>query len=621
MRREGVLSTRRELVLGGTALAVVAPTFALLADSYGANQAPSPSDEWPQWAPTPTALYRRLEALAASKGKDLRSFGARLDGTSDDTPALEAAIASGAEAILVPAMPPGGAVRVTRTIELRRPIAIIGVGDKSVIKWEGEGDLFNAVPESGDPATFLSGIHVDRLRVVRSAGHPPKNVVLGGSNLRDVSVTRCSTSGMGTLMVHHLRINAVDKVPRGLTDPAVAAGFSAHEANDLNELILVYDNRVDGGSYHATVAVFTYARKVAVVGNTGRFANISWRGGGAKKDRGGMMDAMRRVRDVHITHNRLMGANGGIYGNCGDGILVAHNEISLMMDVGIDFEGCFNAVAHHNVVRNVGNFCYATFFAAKNIVFRDNFGLQDGSATNLHLRFGRKYGAMQGRALFAMRSGGFSVAPGAITVSLLDNHLVWRGPAGLGTLVPSYFSSLTMERNIFDNVLCPTSYVHTGRLVMTDNRLSFDRAADTPLVAISTSAVDIAIRDNEITCQAALPEGSIALLVRNLVPRQRAMIERNRVASAKGAFPIVIRGDLARANSVMLRANLADAILAQYPEYVVAQSNQDAKGRTLTPQPLPALYEQPVKPAPPSSDDSDSPAAPASASPVGSSAT
>jgi len=553
---EAITFSRRAVLpllgLGGGALAVRAT---LAQHGSGGEDA-----DWPHWAPTRAALYAEFAQWRA-RGKDVRQFGAKLDGQADDSDALEQAVTSGAAVLLIPA----GTLRLTRPIVLSAPIAILGAGDTSVIRWEGrQRDPFVAVPAGKDPATFLTGVHVDSIRLVRPAPAASNGTILRALNVRKVSVTRCSTERFGALFVGHLR-KLVRDDRKDIHDPALDAGFSA-AGDDLNEDVLAYDNRVDGGAYMSQILRVNYARRIAAVGNTGRFSNISWFGGAARINQGGAPQYLRRARDIYVTHNKVHGANGGIYGNNGDGILVAHNEVSEMLDVGIDFEGCFNALAHSNVVKNASNFGLATFYAAKNIVFRDNQVYQDGSAAELPARYGKRYGKSGGRALFALRSAGFARSPGAVDVSFVGNRFVWGGKTGTGVCLPSYFSRLVIDGNTFENVECDLSYGSTGALTVMRNRMSFDRAAATPLRAIGDSAAQATITDNEIRVTAAQRPGAAAIAdTAPVAGTHRADIARNRVidsGAAGTALPIVLLSEAGASGHATVAGNSVSAVYA-----------------------------------------------------------
>jgi hypothetical protein len=580
-----------------------------------ACRAPTPDsehDDWPAWAPGRAAHYARLDELKRS-GRDIREFGASLDGTSDASDALERA-ADAAPILLIPG---NGVLRITRQIPLNRPIAILGIGSGATISVETpQGDLFLANALDDDPAGFLKGLHLDGLRFVRPAPLKPHGTALSAFNLRDASVTRCTSQRMGLLELRHTRqrLRLYDRTTGSVDeDPALKAGFSARP-DDLSEDILVYDNAVDGEAYMSQIVRFEFARRVAIAGNTGKFANISWWGGGARRNQGGDIRHLRRVRDVYIADNRVSGANGGVYGNNGDGIVVARNIISLMTDVGIDFEGCFNALAYGNQVSNVGNYCFATFYAARNVEFRDNIGIQDGSATNLHLRFGRgKYGAMAGTALFGMRSAGFATPDTAIDVRLIGNRFNWQGKAGTGRFVASYFGRLEMVRNQLENVTCNLAYRRTGSFIARDNRLAFDRRAPEPINAITSSATRVDMRNNEIRSSVAQPVGSSAILVDATAASISIDLTGNRAVAPDATLPITLRGPRPSRLEPVIRDNQSGAVFVEGGAGSGISGNKDDSGAALTPRDLPLAYRAPSASGPSPSEDG----APASPSPDG----
>ncbi|GGE84203.1 hypothetical protein GCM10011404_16110 [Sphingomonas prati] len=586
------------------ALATGAGTLALLPAPLAA--ATDENADWPAWAPPRTQLYARLAQLGQAKGRDLRSFGAVMDGRADDSDAVERALASGAAAIRLPALPAGAALRLTRQIRIDRPVAILGEGPSSLIRYEGRvPHAFLAMPQGDDPARFLTGVHIDNLAIERPPPFKPLGVLLQGYNLRDVSVTRCTTRRMGTLTVQHLRekLRLIDyRAAKPDVDPAVAAGFSATRTDDLSDRIFVYDNRVDAGSYASKVVRFNFASRVAVVGNIGRFANISWWGGAARWNQGGAIGFLRRARDIYVADNRLSGANGGVYGNNGDGILVVRNDVRDMLDVGIDFEGCFNAVAENNSVTNAGNFCFATFYAARNILFRDNIGVQDGSAAGLAAAWAtRGYGKSTGRALFALRSAGFSRGDGAVDVAFVRNRFRWTGATGFGTCLPSYFDRLRVEGNIFENVNCDLSYGRTRLLALRDNLLRFDRAGDAPAALLGGGALRTMIAGNDIRATVAQPIGTAAILIRETLPLEGLEVSGNRVAAASGSLPIVVQSPSPA--TAIVAGNRTDALYAARPAAIRGDRNVTAGGAPVRVQPLPSEY-QPADPppAPPSKE-------------------
>lgn len=465
------------------------------------------------------AIYTQLQSMRA-QAHDIRRFGARLNGTDDDSAALEAALAAvDVKVLLIPAMPEGQFMRLTREIRITRPVAIVGEGSASLIKWESnDARHFVVRPEGDNPTAFVRDVWFDNLRIERAdakrAGH-----VARCTNVRGLRLTRCSTQWMGGLYIDHMytefwQRQKLSITKRGLSaiDPAVTMGFSPNSTDDLNEDILVLDNQIKAGSYKSDIIRFNFAKRVAVVGNSGDFANISWWGGGAKRGNGGEPQHLRRVRDVYIADNKVNRCNGGIYGNNGQNVLIERNEVWDIVDTGIDFEGCMDSVAQNNISRNCGNFCYSVFYLSRNIKFLNNLAIQDGSAKHLSSKIGgKKIGAELGRAAFALRCAGYAEIPEAVTVEVKENTFEWHGSDGLGSIVPSYSSRLVFDRNRFVNVACNLTNVHSALVEITGNQFLFDRAADKPIKLIGagrSQAGGIRIKGNVLTVKAAQPAGS-----------------------------------------------------------------------------------------------------------------
>lgn len=559
----------------------------LLAGHAGALDRPGDrageAADWPQWAPTRRQLYDRIARDVARRGVDIREFGARLDGSTDDTDAMERALASGRPVIVIPGHP-GARMRLTRALQIAAPVTIVGVGGRPVISVENpEQSLFAAAPAGNDPARFLRDVRLDNLAFDRPAPLRAHGKALTAHNLRGVSVTRCSAVRMGLLGLHHM-LQKLDRYRRSRgtieTDPAVLAGFSPTRPDDLNEDALVYDCEVDAGSHASQLARFDFTRRIAVAHCQGRFASVSWWGGGGRREEGGDLAFLRRARDIYVCDNRLSGSIGGVYGNNGQGILVARNHVSMVTDIGIDFEGCIDAVARDNVVENAGNFCYATLFAAKNVLFERNVAIQDGSATDIHKQYGvRKVGSVTGRTLFAVRSAGFAGAEGAVEVAYRDNRFIWRGETGVGRCLAGAFDRLELSGNAFENVICPLAYRMTQRLEIRNNRWRFTGRdlPDRPL--ITGSGGEMVIAGNAIAADRALQGGQAAILAQLSNRTRSVRIEDNRIA-VPGEPAIEVRGHRGDDGSgeVLIAGNTGAAIAVPQGRDVSVRDNRGPNG-------------------------------------------
>ena len=142
-------------------------------------------------AGTGAALGTEKEAPAAGLGSlDVRQFGARCDGRSDDSDALEAALAAAARVPLPPPIMIPGPCRLDRSVRVRRPVD----ATKAVLRIVGSGPgagfvsglqrpmFVGELARDGSPGTeFL------RFEAIRfEAGIPSAGPVMSGDFLRIV---------------------------------------------------------------------------------------------------------------------------------------------------------------------------------------------------------------------------------------------------------------------------------------------------------------------------------------------------------------------------------------------------------------------------------------------------
>lgn len=572
----------RRSLFAVSALALGAASLWRPTSSFAVSQ---PSD-WPAWAPPQSRLESDISALRA-RAVDIRRFGAACNGTTDDSAALERAIAGGAPAVMI-----SGPMRLTRPVAISRGFGIFGQGKGPHLIWAGPtGSPLSVSPESNDPASFVRNIVVDGIHATTIASQRSKTVMLRAVNIRGLKVTRCTADGIGLASVGHLRMDGsgYDRAKGSVTvDPAVLAGFSPNSLDDLNEDIYISDNTVDYGAYQGSILRFNMARRVIAVGNEGKYAKISWWGGGAKHDQGGMPQFLRRVSEVYIADNTMRGANGGVYGNNGQKVVVARNRISDMSDVGVDFEGCMDCIAYDNRVTNAGNFCYSTFYVARNIVFRNNYGEQDGTIPETIRREKMsKIGAQRGLSMAALQSGGFATSLDAITVSFIGNEFVYSGPGQLGVCTPSYFGSMVFQGNRLRNVTVDWTYRATDRLVIKDNVLLFDRPGNKPMVLIGGSAPKGEISGNRVELATALPAESVAIGYTVASNRIDLAIRNNAVnASAARALPLVVSVKRNIQGNAQISGNTVGGVVVS-PVLKRPNSrfdgNKTSEGRAITP--------------------------------------
>ena len=513
--------------------------------------------DWPDWAPDLAEHYRTIDRLRA-QARDVREFGAALDGTSDDTQAMQRAVASGAGALYIP---PGKGLRMTGSVDIGAAIAILGDERSAPIVWEGrERQAFLVQPPAQRLDDFVEDVLFDQIGIVRADGLAAAGHLVSARNFRRLIVTRCRAERVSLCYMGHLR-QLNDNYDRrngsADVDPAVLAGFAPDHDRDLNDHALIADNRVDFGEYQGTVARINFSKHVVVFRNRGTFANVSWWGGGARRAEGGNLRFLRRVRHCYIAENFVTGCNGGVYGNNGQHIVVARNIVRDMTDAGVDFEGCFDCTAYGNRVGNIGNFGLATFYAARNIVFHDNYVEQNGDAATLHLRFGKgRIGNPKGIFVVGLRSSGFGRGDDGVSVIYRRNRFVWTGASGRGRVLGSFFSTLVFEDNRFDNVTCDIRYRRTEHLTVAGNRFLMTQAAGEPVNIIGGSAERVDILDNVIECRARMPDDAAGIFrTIPMTKNSQTRITGNVLTGPGEGLAIVVAGEPVDASALRIADN------------------------------------------------------------------
>ena len=485
-------------------------------------------DDWPEWAEQPDAIFAKAADLG-ERAVSLAEFGAALDGETDDRAALERALMSDAPAIL---LPPNAVMRLDGQVTVTKGFALLG-GPGARIDWYGSDRCAILVrPADNGPDSYVHGIRIDNISVQNRADGENAASLINTYNARGVYLTRNRLNGVSLAVTRHQR-QALGLYKTGAgsraSDPAVLAGFSSRDFDDLSEDIYVLDNLVDYGRYQGSVLRFEFARRVVAWRNIGNYAKVSWWGGGARMKEGGAPEHLRRARQAYIADNEFRHANGGVYGNNGQHIVVARNRISDMTDVGVDFEGCMDCVAYENDIANIANFPFATFYAARNIEFRDNRAFQDGSAEKNWRRYGKgRYGSQRALYMCALRSAGFGKEQDAISIRFLRNRMEYTGPL-VGACASSYFGDLVFEDNDLINVCSDWRYRLTGRLTIRGNRLRFDKQVPEPVALIAGAASETLIEDNVVTIGTALPQGTAVIAIEAMGRQASGEIRNNRL--------------------------------------------------------------------------------------------
>lgn len=433
---------------------------------------------------------------------DIRAYGAKGDGISDTSPAIEAAMNS-ADTILIPP----GDFFLRKQVSISTAKQFIGSGPSSKVKWQGSGSAFH-IQDGPSPTAFVRDVTITKLGFENTLHSPLRRpTAVTANNAINLRISDCTFLGTGGLTVSH-KLASRDRYSRTAgsndTDPAVLAGFSPDTLDDLNSYIYFTNNVVDGLDYMVQGVRIDFTKHFLISDNTIRYGSISWWGGGAKRSEGGDWKHLRRVYDGQILRNTCTYANGGIYGNNGSDIHIAENTCTNIVDAGIDLEGCQNCVVERNIVQDCGNFCYSIFYGSRNNTFRLNTGIQSGAAAGINRRMNvTKFGPNDGNTLFAWRTNGFGSMPDDVNVTIEDNQFIYTGKAAAGLVSHGASNNTDFTNNTCSNVLVKLNRKSTGRVLISNNTFEYTNTIDAiagPLIEVTAcrSSGGIQILENVI---------------------------------------------------------------------------------------------------------------------------
>lgn len=272
--------------------------------------------------------------LAQSPADVKTAFGAKGDGTTNDTPAFNRALASGAGELR---LPPGTYLLGPETLVFPPNLTVAGAGNATVIKAaKGTALLFKlaagdtlkdfrldgslaAKGEIPDPPLILlanaNGIRLERLAVENA-----DRVCVGLDHANEVVVGSCVFNQVG------LAVNVI---------------FSSHFRFEANRITTA---RIHGLQF---------------------WGNWRWES--------------KQCQDIIITGNYVKdGGAGALWGTGATGVIVSNNVVDGATDVGIDLEWCENSAITGNFVRNCKNGGISLFYACRNIAITGNSIVNDG---------------------------------------------------------------------------------------------------------------------------------------------------------------------------------------------------------------------------------------------------
>ncbi len=263
---------------------------------------------------------------------------------------------------------PPGHYLISRSLELKDNQIIQGSGNSTFISTE-------KTLASKDFSFFTinskKNIAVSNL-TFRSIDNPAQNVVaILATNVSHLTIRKVEVYNGGIIETWVDRQYPYKIIPSDFHSDAY---FKV--CNSFIEIDSCFGVGSENYIAHRTNGVlFYYASDWKITNSTFSRYNhgIQWWGGDSHPDRHGDTVNVRKSRNglvAGVAVDQIRG--GGIWGSMGENITVKNCKVANCGDVGIDFEGCFNAQALDNDVKNCKNGCIATFHYNRNILFKNN---------------------------------------------------------------------------------------------------------------------------------------------------------------------------------------------------------------------------------------------------------
>lgn len=468
--------------------------------------------------PTNTESLKAAEGLVSS-AINVKDFGARGNGATDDTHAIQEALNAGPRVFF-----PAGVYSVKSShLQLNDDAFIYGEGMSTVIvaakgRPNVQDNIIKAVDKHNITVDSLSFFGVDS-----------KQTALLFASCSRVRVTHCRSRNCQLVYVGSSAVRDMRNIntPNGFFDIYGFVTKASHYSSDIiieSNLCLgdlTADSPADGKNLSALFVSF--AKNVRIVNNdiSQYFHGITWWGGNANTKGpvpNGDIANERKCQNITITGNNIHSIRaGGIWGSMGQGVAIAANTVTGCGDVGIDFEGCINCTATGNTVEDCHTACLCTCFDNKGITFSGNACTQHTPGSfivyvqNLHGSTGNQDVNFSGNALVATKGMSAVVSQGI-------QHLMFQG----NTL-----------RNVHIHFASPQLRHHAQ--IVSNNDMYFDTKARKPFGAVKVGGLDeggyVSVVGNVISTRVSQPDGSTGIdLLTSAHSAQNYLIANNVVA-------------------------------------------------------------------------------------------
>lgn len=361
---------------------------------------------------SPAGGGARADRTGTSVSVTDAAFGASCadDTTQDDGFALDSAMAAAADVYV----PSPCVLNVRHQVRVPSNTYLHGDGYESRVRM--------SIPDSGR-IIFIYGVRdvtVRGLHVLRDRGTPDRwndHFAFGTFGARNVEISGNWVSSTGGVIVDKSdsvrvlgnNLEGLGAVPRPSTSDYISwAGVLINGTNEPG-------------------AIVQYARNVVVSGNhiNNYHDGIEWYGGQVDPDSTGYDPERRKaVENVLIEHDTVGNVASGIWGAGGRDIVVRDNLVENCGDVCLDAEGSHNVRFTRNRAKYAGYAVLASYFYSSQIVFENNYALQDGVGHGLQPSTDDR----PWRRLFAHT--GHLEAPDSISVFLQGDTLEYVSATG-----------------------------------------------------------------------------------------------------------------------------------------------------------------------------------------------
>jgi Pectate lyase superfamily protein/Right handed beta helix region len=444
----------------------------------------------------------------------VKQFGAKGDDSTDDTDAINAAVAS-------PPAPganirnvyfPAGVYAIRRAITIPSNIRLFGDGESSVVhQLQPAANLFQG---GGSADSMASNITVERLRF-RGSGGFQTNYGLSLSSAQHVL----------------FRDNSADSIPLiNITSPATP------DESRRSASFVISGNRATGRFGEGAAILVSYAVDGAIRDNRidTYDSGIQFWGGDARKP------PWLGVRKLQITSNMIRNVGAAAWGSAGQQITITGNHVGDCTDVCLDVEGSSDVLISGNDVGNAANGGIAAFYASSHVNISSNTVSQDSS---------------HGSAIFIHGTGATE------STLIVDNKLQVLGTSPAINTAQGALANSTIQGNQISSATAAAVRILEGdRVNILSNDIRVGGATGLSIEGGSGSS----ILNNVITGPSAglvadIAQGGIHVVWRSAAePAQNNRIESNTIVG----FPISINDDCwgDHASFNVISDNAVDAI-------------------------------------------------------------